>query len=234
VEQFLQAVQAAAARIIGEQRYVAHPDDVEDIFIPKDSLGLSEFADIETAIVDSSQARRAVGLPVGDPVPPGYGVGFMRRWLSEYRDAGGNFHAVADKVVAALEQRLCDFAVLDVFPAVVLTPIYGLAIHSRIELDECTDLVLIRQERDVRHAFDYTFSVPQAADLLSPATVALRQRVELRRDAAADFTKSFDRADKFIAVLRLAEITRLMPGDHVIATRPPAFSLPATQVKPFA
>lgn len=59
----------------------------------------------------------------------------------------------------------------------------------------------------------------------------MRQRVELRRDAAADFTKSFDRADKFIAALRLAEITRLTPGDHVIATRPPAFSLPGTQVK---
>jgi hypothetical protein len=231
VEQFVEAVQAAAARIIGEQRYVAHPDDVDDIFIRGDSLDLPDFADIETAIVDNSQARRAVGLPVGDPVPLGYGVGFMRRWLSEYRDAGGNFHTVADEVVAMLEQRLRDFAVLDVVPAVVLTSIHGLAIHGRTKLDETTDLVLIRQERDVRHAFEYTFSFPQAADWLSPATVALRQRVELGRDAPVDFTKSFDRADKFIAALRLAEITRLTPGDHVIATRRPAFSLPGTQVK---
>lgn len=233
MEQFLEAVQAAAARIIGEQRYVAHPDDVDDIFILEDSLDLLEFADIETAIANSSQARRAVGLSAGDPVPPGYAVGFMRRWLSEYRDAGGNFRAVAHEVVATLEQRLRDFAALDVFPTAVLTPIHGLAIHGRIELDERTDLVLIHQERDVRHVFDYTFSFPQAADWLRPAAVALRQRVELRRDAAAEFTKAFDRADKFIAALRLAGITGLAPGDHVIATRPPAFSLPGTQVKAF-
>jgi len=89
----------------------------------------------------------------------------MRRWLNEYRDAGGSFHAVADEVVATLERRLRDFAALDVFPAAVLTPIHGLAIHRRTELDERTDLVLIRQERDVRHAFDYTFSFPQSGRL---------------------------------------------------------------------
>jgi hypothetical protein len=122
-----------------------------------------------------------------------------------------------------------------VFPTVraVLTPIHGLAINGRTELDKRTDLVLIGQESDVRHAFDYTFSFSQAADWLHPGTVALRQRVELRRDAAADLTKSFDRADKVIAALRLAEITRLTPADHVIATRPPAFSLPAGQIKAF-
>ena len=89
MEQFLEAVQAAAARIIGEQRYVAHPDDVDDIFILEDSLDLLEFADIETAIANSSQARRAVGLSAGDPVPPGYAVGFMRRWQPAPHEADG-------------------------------------------------------------------------------------------------------------------------------------------------
>lgn len=57
----------------------------------------------------------------------------------------------------------------------VLTPIHGLAIDGRIELDGRSDLVVIRQERDVRRAFDYTFSVPHAAGWLQPATVDLRQ-----------------------------------------------------------
>ncbi len=231
MDQFLEAIKAAAARVISEQRFVAHLDDVDDIFIRSDSIDLPEFAAIETSLATSPQARRAVGVLADDPLPPGCVVGFMRRWLSEYRDAGGNFHAVTNDVVEMLARKLRDFASLDALPVTVLTPIHGLAIHSRTELDERTDLVLIRDERDVRHAFDYTFSHPQAADWLSPATVALRQQTELRRDVAADFTESFDRADKFIAAARLAEISRLTPGDHVVVVRPPVFCLPGTQVK---
>jgi hypothetical protein len=67
------------------------PDDVADMFIFKDSLDLPEFAEIEGGIASGPRARRAVGLRADEPVPPGYAVGFMRRWLSEYRDAGGNF-----------------------------------------------------------------------------------------------------------------------------------------------
>jgi hypothetical protein len=67
--------------------------------------------------------------------------------------------------------------------AVVLTPIHRLELpEARVEIDERTDVVVIRDDRDVRRAFDRTFRMPWGAmEMLQPAGVALRQRVELPR-----------------------------------------------------
>jgi hypothetical protein len=231
VNEFLGAVRAAASRIIGERSYIAHPDDVDDITISEDSRAWPELAAVDAALATSAKARRAVGLRADEQVPAGSGIGFMFRWLSEYRDAGGSFHHLDDDVEGALAERLREFAARESFPAVVLTPIHGLALDAPLELDERTGLVVIRNDRDVRRAFDYTFSFPHSADWLQPARVALRQQIELPRDTAVSFIDALDRADRFVAALRLADITGLAPGAHVVAIQPPAFSLPATQAK---
>jgi hypothetical protein len=130
---------------------------------------------------------------------------------------------------------LGEFAALPTFPAVVLTPIHDLTIaQGRFALDATTELVVIREDREASRAFDYTFAWPfAAAEVVRPATVALRQEVELPREGTIDFSPAMDRADKLVGALRLAGLSELAPGANVIAAHPPAFLLPALQVKAF-
>jgi hypothetical protein len=229
VERLIAAVRAAAERIIGENRFVA-VDDAIDIIVHDTDPRMPELVELEAAMEASSEARRAVGFVGDEPVPEGYAVGFMARWLSEYRDAVNHLRELEQGPAEALLERLRDFAGFASFPAVVMTPIHRLELaQPRVEIDNRTDLVLIREHRDVRRAFDYTFSAPWGAvERLQPANVALRQVVELSRDGAVDFTAAFDRAELFLAALRLTEMTGLTAAAHVIEARPPAFILPAT------
>lgn len=232
MNRLIAAVRAAAERIIGDRRYVAI-DEATDIVVHDTDPRLPELVELEAAIEASPEARRAVGLVGDQPVPAGYGVGFMARWLTEYRDLVGHLRDLEPQPAEDVLQRLRDFSARDSFPVVVLTPIHGLELlEARIEVNERTDLIVIREDRDVRRAFDRTFHVPWGAmERLQPANVALRQRVELPRDQAVDFTVTFDRAELFLAALRLTEMTGLIAGAHVIDVRPPAFILPATLVK---
>jgi len=226
------AVRAAAARIIGDRRYVA-VDEATDIVVHDTDPRLPELVELEAAIETSPEARRAVGFVGDQPVPGGYGVGFMARWLTEYRDVVDHLRELEEGPAEELLQWLREFGTYDSFPAVVLTPIHRLELpEARVEIDERTDLVVIREDRDVRRAFDRTFRMPWGAmEMLQPAGVALRQRVELPRDAAVDFTAAFDRAELFLAALRLVDMAGLTAGAHVIEVRPPAFILPATLTK---
>jgi hypothetical protein len=220
VERLIAAVRAAAARIIGERRYVAI-DEAIDIVVHDTDPRLPELVELEAAIETSPEARRAVGFVGDQPVPEGYGVGFMARWLTEYRDVVDHLRELEEGPAEELLQWLREFGTYDSFPAVVLTPIHRLELpEARVEIDERTDVVVIRDDRDVRRAFDRTFRMPWGAmEMLQPAGVALRQRVELPRAAAVDFTATFDRAELFLAALRLAEMTGLTAGAHVIEAR---------------
>lgn len=232
MERLIAAVRAAAQRIIDDRRYVAI-DEATDIVVHDTDPRLEELLELEAAIGASAEARRAVGFVGDQPVPAGYGVGFMVRWLTEYRDAVNHLRELEEGPAEELLERLRDFCMRDSFPAVVLTPIHRLEVaEARVQIDERTDLVVIREDRDVRRAFDRTFHIPWGAmEMLQPANVALRQQVELPREGAVEFKGAFDRAELFLAALRLSGMTGLSAGAHVVEARPPAFFLPATLTK---
>jgi hypothetical protein len=233
MERFLAAVRAAAERII--HGHFVGIDDATDIIVHDTDPRLPELVELEAAIEADPQARRAVGFSEHDPVPAGYGVGFMARWLSEYCDLSGHLLSLDDEPTEATLQRLRDFSEMEAFPVVVLTPLHGLLLPDTvIDLDDTTDLVRIREVRDVRRAFDYSFRIPWGtAEWLQPASVTVRQRLAVPRGAAADFSPAMQRAETLLAALRLAEVQGVLAGMHVIEIRPPAFTLPFTQVKAF-
>lgn len=185
---------------------------------------------MQEGIETHPQVQRALAVPAGEHVPHGFALGFLGRWLSEYRDIAGQLRTFDLESAEALFERLPQAAALEAFPAIGTVPLFEFESDlEEVELDSGVAIVSLERHRLARRAVLRGLTLPLfMTELLGTARYAIRIEFTIPRDEAVDFAQQVDRSERVISALRLLKRERVSMGSHTFEIGPPAFRLPFT------